>query len=48
MIENIKGNSFYIFGVITFIALIFTWKMIPETKNKTLEEIEEMWLAKQA
>ena len=44
MIDTIEGNSFYIFGVVTFTGLIFTWKMIPETKNKTLEEIEEMWL----
>ena len=48
MIETIEGNIFYLFGVITFVGLIFTWKMIPETKNKTLEEIEEMWLKKSA
>jgi len=22
---------------------IFTWKFVPETRNKTLEEIEEYW-----
>ncbi len=46
MIDSIGGISFYLFGIICFIGLIFTWKVIPETKNKTLEEIEEMWLKK--
>lgn len=45
MIETIGGNAFYMFGVFCFIALLFTWKVIPETKNKTLEEIERMWMA---
>ena len=44
MIETIGGNAFYMFGVVCFIALLFTWKVIPETKNKTLEEIEMMWM----
>jgi SP family arabinose:H+ symporter-like MFS transporter len=25
------------------ILFIFTWKVIPETKQKTLEEIEQSW-----
>ena len=46
MINSLGGNTFYLFGLITFVAVIFTWKMIPETKNKTLEEIEQMWIRK--
>jgi SP family xylose:H+ symportor-like MFS transporter len=25
------------------LSAIFVWKMIPETKGKTLEEMEELW-----
>jgi SP family xylose:H+ symportor-like MFS transporter len=25
------------------LSLIFVWKMVPETKGKTLEEMEELW-----
>lgn len=32
--------TFFIFGVFAFMGLIFVWKVVPETKNKTLEELE--------
>jgi SP family xylose:H+ symportor-like MFS transporter len=40
------GFAYWIYGGIAIIALLFTWKMIPETKGKTLEEIEEIWNTK--
>jgi len=46
LIENLGGNCFYLYAGICVLALIFTLTMIPETKNKTLEEIEEMWLSR--
>jgi MFS transporter, SP family, arabinose:H+ symporter len=36
------------FGFLAVVALsqaIFTWKFVPETRNKTLEEIEGFWVA---
>jgi MFS transporter, SP family, arabinose:H+ symporter len=35
--------TFWIFGANAVLLLIFTYKMIPETKGKTLEEIEKYW-----
>lgn len=36
------GTTFAIFAFIMVFQLLFVWKMMPETKNKTLEELEEM------
>jgi SP family xylose:H+ symportor-like MFS transporter len=38
------GFSFWIYGLLCFILLIFVWKRVPETKGKSLEEIERLWL----
>jgi MFS transporter, SP family, arabinose:H+ symporter len=37
------GNSitFLIYGLFAIAGLIFVWRIVPETKNKTLEELEE-------
>lgn len=44
LLEGI-GNSgtFFIFMVNAIFLLIFTWKFVPETKQKSLEEIEKNW-----
>jgi len=31
---------------LTLPAIWFIWKFVPETKGKTLEEIEKYWIAK--
>jgi MFS transporter, SP family, arabinose:H+ symporter len=36
--------TFWIFGANAVLLLIFTYKWIPETKGKTLEEIEKYWV----
>jgi len=36
--------TFWIFGMNAVVLLIFTYKMIPETKGRTLEEIEHYWI----
>jgi SP family arabinose:H+ symporter-like MFS transporter len=35
--------SFYTSGVICLIATVFFWRFVPETKGKSLEEIEREW-----
>ena len=37
------GATFWVYGAIMLPGLYFVWKYVPETKNKTLEEIEHMW-----
>lgn len=35
--------SYWVYGVISILAAIFMWKFVPETKGKSLEEIEKLW-----
>ncbi|WP_080875729.1 sugar porter family MFS transporter [Oceanobacillus timonensis] len=39
-------GAFLIYGSISTFAFFFLWKFVPETKNKSLEEIEEIWINK--
>jgi sugar porter (SP) family MFS transporter len=47
MLETMKGNVFFFYAFMCVIAVIFIWLLIPETKEKSLEEIEQYWLAKE-
>jgi SP family xylose:H+ symportor-like MFS transporter len=37
------GFSYWVYGVMGILAIIFVWKMVPETKGRTLEEMGELW-----
>jgi len=37
------GFSYWIYGLMGFLAALFVWKLVPETKGRTLEEIEKIW-----
>lgn len=39
------GFSFWLYGLMCFILLVFMWKVVPETKGKSLEEIERIWIS---
>ncbi|XP_050682510.1 solute carrier family 2, facilitated glucose transporter member 1-like [Leptidea sinapis] len=39
----LKANVFIVFAVFQVIFILFIWKKIPETKNKTVEEITAMF-----
>jgi SP family arabinose:H+ symporter-like MFS transporter len=36
-------GTFAIYGALSFVCLIFVWKMVPETKGRTLEQIQQTW-----
>jgi len=40
------GFPFWIYGVLCVVSVIFVWAFVPETKGKTLEEIEKHWMEK--
>jgi SP family xylose:H+ symportor-like MFS transporter len=39
-----RGFPFWIYGVFCVCLLVFVWRFVPETKGKTLEEIERHWM----
>lgn len=41
-----RAFTFWIYGAVTVAAWFFVYKLVPETKGKTLEEIEESWSSK--
>jgi len=43
MMEFSGGVTYGFYGLMSILSLIFVWKMVPETKRKTLEEMEELW-----
>lgn len=37
------GFAYWIYGIMGILAAFFVWKFVPETKGKSLEEIEKTW-----
>lgn len=37
------GFAYWIYGIMGILAMVFVWKFVPETKGKTLEEMENLW-----
>ncbi len=37
------GVAYWIYGVMGILAALFIWKFVPETKGKSLEQMEEYW-----
>jgi len=44
MLEKLKGSVFLLYAVICGLSFLFVLYFVPETKGKTLEEIEQKWL----
>ena len=41
------GFPFFIYGSMCIVLIVFMWRFVPETKGRSLEEIEKMWLGRQ-
>ena len=37
------GFAYWLYAGICLLAVFFVWRMVPETKGKTLEQIEKLW-----
>jgi SP family xylose:H+ symportor-like MFS transporter len=46
--EGFNGAlPYFIFASFCVVAMLFVWKLVPETKGKTLEEMEALWSVKE-
>jgi hypothetical protein len=48
MLENMPTLTFIIIGMMALLQFLFTHRFVPETKGKTLEEIEQYWKSLQS
>lgn len=46
MMEYSGGMTYGFYGVMSVLSAIFVWKWVPETKGKTLEQMETLWIKK--
>ena len=40
-----ESQTFWLFAALCAVAFVWVWRKVPETKDRTLEEIEQMWSA---
>ncbi len=43
MMKFSGGMTYGIYAVMSILSAIFVWKMVPETKGKTLEDMDKLW-----
>jgi hypothetical protein len=37
------SGAFWLYGTMCIVMYVLVWRMVPETKGKTLEQIEAIW-----
>lgn len=43
MMEHSAGLTYGFYGLMSVLSAIFVWKFVPETKGRTLEQMEDTW-----
>jgi len=43
-----EATTFLLFAVACVVAFVWVWRRVPETKGKSLEEIEQAWTEHEA
>ncbi|CCM00851.1 uncharacterized protein FIBRA_02894 [Fibroporia radiculosa] len=46
MFTHIAENTLYVFGVVNFLTIPLVWAFYPETANRTLEEMDHLFMSK--
>ncbi|MBZ4677346.1 MAG: major facilitator transporter [Anaerophaga sp.] len=46
MMEFSAAMTYSIYGIMSILSLLFVWKFVPETKGRTLEDMEALWVKK--
>ena len=46
MMEFSGGITYCFYGLMSVLSALFVWKMVPETKGKTLEDMNKLWKKK--
>ncbi|MFS8631157.1 MAG: MFS transporter, partial [Bacillales bacterium] len=44
MMEISGGMTYGFYGLMSVLSALFVWKMVPETKGKSLEQLESIWV----
>ncbi|KAK9471898.1 general substrate transporter [Dipodascopsis tothii] len=43
MLDNMRFGSYIFFGVMSCVGAVYIWLLVPETKDRTLEEMDEIF-----
>jgi len=43
LLERLHGDVFFIYAAMCAVSVLFVWFYLPETKMRSLEEIENFW-----
>lgn len=46
LISISESGTYILYGIMSVLSFVFVWVLVPETKGKTLEEIEKIWTQK--
>ncbi|WP_346859659.1 D-xylose transporter XylE [uncultured Draconibacterium sp.] len=48
MMEFSGAATYSFYGIMSVLSFLFVWKLVPETKNRSLEEMEELWITQKS
>jgi SP family xylose:H+ symportor-like MFS transporter len=44
LVDHFKhGFAYWIYGVMSILAALFVWRIVPETKGRSLEQMQSLW-----
>ena len=46
LVAVVCDYAFFLYAAMCVVSFLFVWRLVPETKGKSLEEIEKAWTAR--